>query len=413
MTTSIPILALDNTFTFGGAINSLGHLFGALDKEHFVPVLVTGQPSELLSERFPGCTCYHRLPRLPWVDNRGYLRLASLPPFRRPLLRKGLNLARFCYWHLAVSLPEAWDYYRLGKKHRVRLVHLNNILGSQFPGILAAKALRVPIVAHLRDFEEIHPVTRFYAGLIDHHVAISAAIRDNLLELGVPAERISVVHDAIDLGEFAADLDAAPLQAEFGLEPGQPRFGIFGRVVDWKGIREFLLAARQVVDRFPRARAFVVGSASDGEEAYFDEMRQLAGELGLGDRVIFTGYRRDVGALMKLMDVVVHASVRPEPFGMVIIEGMAMGKPVVATRAGGPLDIVVEEETGLLVPPGDADALAVALTELLSRPEAARTMGEHGRRRVEDCFASPLYAARIEGIYQQTLERWRHGRKNR
>ena len=413
MTTSIPILALDNTFTFGGAINSLGHLFGALDKERFAPVLVTGQPSELLSERFPGCICYHRLPRLPWLDNRGYLRLAALPPFRRPLLRKGLNLARFCYWHLAVNLPEAWHYYRLGRKHGVRLVHLNNILGSQFPGILAAKALRVPVVAHLRDFEEIHPVTRFYAGLVDHHVAISAAIRDNLLELGVPAERISVVHDAIDLGEFSADLDAAPLLAEFGLEPGQPRFGIFGRVVDWKGIREFLLAARQVAERFPRARAFVVGSASDGEESYFQQMRQLAGELGLAEQVIFTGYRRDVGALMKLMDVVVHASVRPEPFGMVIIEGMAMAKPVVATRAGGPLDIVVEGETGLLVPPGDAGALAAALIELLSRPEASRAMGASGRRRVEACFASPLYAARMEGVYQQTLERWRHGRQNR
>jgi glycosyltransferase involved in cell wall biosynthesis len=398
----VPILILDNSFTFGGAINSLCHLLRALDTEKFAPVLVTGQPEEYLAKHF-ACTWYHHVSKLTWVNDRFYRKIAAIPMFRLRPLRRVLNVSRFLYWLAFVTIPESFRYYRLGRRHGVALVHLNNILGSQLAGILAAKLLRVPCVAHLRDFEEVHPVTRFYARMIDHHVAISGAIRDNLLQLGVPAERISLVHDAIDLGEFNAAVEWEPLLVEFDLLPGQPRFGIFGRVVDWKGIREFLLATSQVMTRIPDARAFIVGGHSDGDEGFVREMRCLAVDLGIADRVTFAGYRQDVPALMKLMDVVVHASSRPEPFGMVVIEGMAMGKPVVATRAGGPLDIVTDGQSGYLVEMGDAEGLGKAVTALLRDPGLARGMGGQGRARVEELFTNGLYAARMETVFQQLL----------
>lgn len=404
MSKAIPILVLDNTFTFGGAINSLYHLFRALDKSHFAPILVTGQSRSFLEEHFAGCCWYHYIPKLPWINNRKYRKLAALPLFRNRLLGKLLNLARFGYWFLFITIPEALKYYHLGRRHGVALVHLNNILGSQLSGILAAKLLRVPCVAHLRDFEEVHAITKCYACLIDHHVAISEAIRENLLQLGIPAERVSVVHDAIDLNEFNSAIDCSPLLQEFTLRPEQPCFGLFGRVVDWKGIREFLHAARHVIEIVPDARAFIVGGYSDGDEAFVRDMQQLAVALGVADKVIFTGYRSDVPVLMKLMDVVVHASNRPEPFGMVIIEGMAMGKPVVATRAGGPLDIVVDGECGYLVAMGDGVALGDTISTLLRDPELRQFMGAKGRERVEKVFDNGVYAAKMEQIFQHLLQ---------
>jgi len=408
MRDKIGILYLDNTFTFGGAINSLSYLIEALDKKQFTPVVVTGQQEKLLQEKFGGTVCYHLMPKLTWVDNRVYSRIASLPFFKIRIVRWLLNMSRFLYWVFLVDFPEALLFWRIGKKHGVKLVHLNNIMGSQLSGIMAAKLLGVPCVAHLRDFEVNHPITRFYARLIDRHIAISSAIKENLLQLGVAANKITVVHDAINIAEFDSEVACTYLLNEFSLVPEQPKFGIFGRVIAWKGIKEFLLAAQEVIARIPNAHGFVVGGPSDGDETYYQEMQALAVELGLKGKVTFTGYRKDIPALMKFMDLIVHASTRAEPFGMVLIEGMAMGKPVVATRAGGPMDIVVDGETGYLIPIGDVAALGDAVFSLLADQDLRCRMGLQGRRKVVSEFSSQRYALQMETIYFD-IERAKHG----
>jgi glycosyltransferase involved in cell wall biosynthesis len=130
-------------------------------------------------------------------------------------------------------------------------------------------------------------------------------------------------------------------------------------------------------------------------------MEQLVIDLGLEDNVIFTGYRQDVYALMGMMDVIVHASIRPEPFGMVIIEAMAMEKPVVATRGGGPLDIVLDGKTGLLVEIKNIDELSRAILNLLTMPDFGKHMGLEGRLRVENYFCSNRYAKEMEEVFKR------------
>lgn len=399
----LSVLILDNTFSFGGAINSLRHLLAALDRNRFAPLLVTGQPRTFLTENFQ-CAWFHFVPKLPWVNNKIHKRISALGLFQYRLLRKALNLSRFWYWIVFNIIPESIKYYRLGREHKVALVHLNNVIGTQLAGILAAKLLRVPCIAHMRDFEEIHPVTRAYARWVDYFVAISQAVGGNLRLLGVPDEKISVIHDAIDLEKFSSTNESKGLRDEFGINPTRLAFGIFGRVVEWKGIRQFIHAARLVIDKLPSATAFVVGGASAGEESFFDEMHQLSQRLGLAGRLLFTGYRNDIAEIMGLMDVIVHASIKPEPFGMVIIEGMAMRKPIVATRGGGPLDIVVENRTGFLVEMGNAEALGKAILTLLRKPELRKEMGIAGREIVEQRFSSRHYAERIEAIYERMAQ---------
>lgn len=395
-------MILDNSITFGGSTQSLCCLIRALDKKQFQPVLVTGQPTDFLAKHFD-CTWYHFIPKLPWVNNQVYRKIASLRLFRFRWMRKLLNLSRFMYWIAFITVPEAVKYFRLGRKHSVALVHLNNIFGSQLAGILAAKLLRVPCVAHLRDFEEVHPITRFYAGMVDHHVAISGAVRENLLDLGVPDRRISVIHNGVDLNEFSDIPDYTYLFQEFGLAASQNRYGIFSRIVDWKGIREFICAVQIIAFEFPAAKAFIVGGKSDGDEAFMQEMRKLVTDLKLENNVVFTGYRPDVPALMGFMDIIVHASKLPEPFGRVVIEGMAMKKPVVATRGGGPLEIIIEEETGFLVEMGDSSALAHSVKTLLRQSDLRLKMGLAGRERVEQCFSTERNAGKIADIYGKLL----------
>ncbi|HOS28163.1 MAG TPA: glycosyltransferase [Deltaproteobacteria bacterium] len=399
----IPILYLDNSYTFGGAINSLEYLVRALDKDRYEPILVTGQPEDFLSEHFSDITCYHIDLKLQWVNNDFYKALVSVPLFRNRFMLRTLDFLRGIYWIVFHDIPEALKYYRIGRRHNVKLVHLNNILGSQLSGILAAQMLGVPCVAHLRDFEKSSLSTRTHARLIHHHIAISSAIRDNLLELGVPREKISIIHDAIDLDEFNDAVDTGYLEKEYAVKPEHKLFGVFGRVIGWKGIREFILAAAKVIEKNPNARAFVVGSPSDGGEEYYNEVVELTKSLGIERNVVFTGYRKDVPALMKLMDVIVHSSITPEPFGMVVIEGMAMGKPVVATRGGGPIDIVAEGETGFLVQMGNSNEMAEKLLTLFNNKKLSSDMGRKGRARVELMFCKERYARQVEKVYANAV----------
>jgi glycosyltransferase involved in cell wall biosynthesis len=404
MTYPISILILDNSYTFGGAINSLSYLLGALDREKYLPVLVSGQDEEFLKKKFD-CIWYHYIPKLPWVDNRIYKRIAKLSLFRPRIANRVLNFARFFYWLLFITIPESIGYYRIGRRHHVDLVHLNNNIGSQLSGILAARFLGIPCIAHLRCFEDKHTITRTYARFVQHHIAISRAVRENLLHLGICKKRISLVHDALDLSEFEPNQRSCQLLDEFRISSTQPTFGIFGRVVDWKGIREFVLAARIVIQTFPEARGFIVGGVSDGDKNFYLEIKKLVDECALNDKVIFTGYRPDVPDLLNLMDVVVHASNCPEPFGMVIIEGMAMCKPIVATSGGGPLDIVIDGESGYIVEMGNSDALGDAIVSLLSHPDTAKKMGLCGRNRVENVFSNKRYAERVGNIYQKVAHK--------
>jgi glycosyltransferase involved in cell wall biosynthesis len=178
---------------------------------------------------------------------------------------------------------------------------------------------------------------------------------------------------------------------------------LVGRISPSKGQHIFLKAAAQVHRRFPDVRFQIIGAALFNERDYERQVRQLASDLELQDQVEFTGFRDDVPRLISNMEILVHASVTAEPFGQVIAEGMAAGKPVVATAGGGVLEIVLDRVTGLLVGMGDVDEMSAAICRLLEDPEAAKRMGERGRARVLEHFNIKETVAKIEGVYDEVL----------
>jgi len=397
-----PVLFIDNSDTFGGAINSLGHLFRSLDESTILPKVVSAQPRSTLADIFPPGT-WHHLP----ISHRGERKdplPPNLPRWQGTVRRKIVSLGAF----LTQDLAPAFKYAELAKAIGAAAIHLNNGV-TQLDGILAARILGVPCVAHSRGF--IHPSDgvgmRLARHWVQRHVAISSAIRQNLIDLGICPATIILVPDGIELDAFRPDPPSSALREDLGIPAGAPVIGFSGRIVQWKGVREFLKASFLVLAEFREARVLLIGDPSDGGPEYYSEVLELARSSGFSERIIFAGYRADIPELMRLVDVLVHTSIEPEPFGMVLIEAMATGTPVVAARAGGPLDIVLDGVTGFLANPEDPNEVASRVLALLRDSSQRTQMGEAASRRVRECYSAELAALRITELYRAVFKEHR------
>jgi len=185
----------------------------------------------------------------------------------------------------------------------------------------------------------------------------------------------------------------AALRARFGLPSRGPLIGIVGRLQRWKGMHTCIAAMPAVRARHREAHLVIVGGAHDTEPHYGDELRALARAKGVEEAVTFAGYQADVPHWMQAMDIVVHASDR-EPFGIVVIEAMALAKPVIAGSAGGPAEVITDGQDGLLAPFDDAPALATAINRFLDDPDFAERCGAAAHTRAMD-FSAQHYAMRV------------------
>jgi glycosyltransferase involved in cell wall biosynthesis len=201
-----------------------------------------------------------------------------------------------------------------------------------------------------------------------------------------------VIYNGISAAPFEGPLPTASVLPATG--DGLLKVGLFGRIAEWKG-QHIALAA---LARRPDCRLYIVGGALFGEEAYEQRVRALTQDLGIADRVVFLGFRDDIAPIMRQMDIILHTSISPEPFGRVIVEGMLAGKPVIASRAGGAIEIIEDGVSGRLVPPDDVDALAATLGELCAQPELRQRLAEAGRARAIAEFSLEMLLQRLEGL---------------
>jgi glycosyltransferase involved in cell wall biosynthesis len=216
-----------------------------------------------------------------------------------------------------------------------------------------------------------------------------------------PRNRIVKVHPGTAVGEVAARRGSgAPLRRRLGWGEA-PVVGVVGRLQAWKGQDVFLRAAALLADDDPKVRFAVVGGAILGlEGSYPRDLHALAAELGVEDRVHFAGHQEDVYPWLDALDVVVHSSLA-EPFGLVIVEAMALGKPVVATNVAGPTEIIEEGVSGLLVPPDDPERLAQAVRRVLDDPALGERLGGNAASRAAqftDERAAAAFAAVIASV---------------
>jgi L-malate glycosyltransferase len=300
-------------------------------------------------------------------------------------------------------------FARYLRRRRIHIMHSYNFYPNVF-AIPAARLARTPVVlASIRDTGAyLTPrqcrVQRLTCRLADHILVNAEAVRQWLTAEGYDPARISVIRNGLDLSRFTPAGDAASLRRELGLPAGAPLVAMLSRLSRMKGVEDFLDAAATVAERFRDAHFLVIGDTIDHDgPRYRRELEDRAARLGLQKRVIFTGFRLDVPRLLSAVTVSVLPSLS-EGLSNTILESMAAGAPVVATRVGGSPEALEDGVDGLLVPPRDSAALSRAIGWVLDHPEAACEMGCRARARVAEEFSLQRMIRETECLYARLLE---------
>ena len=395
------VLYLDHTAKLGGGEIALLNLIQALDPARFRPHVVLGEDGPLVGKL-----------RAAGIETTILPLDTALRETRKDTLGLGslLKLSR-----IKTLLAYSRTLARFAREHSADLIHTNSLKSDIYGGI-AGRLARIPVLWHIRDSinSEYLPgpaaaAFRLLSRLMPQAVVANSSSTlhqlwprrpksGDVVYSGVP---IAVVHD----GYVERDVEPYPAGQTTWDHP--PVVALIGRIAEWKGQHVFLRAAAATRRQFPDTRYWIVGAPLFGEYEYERSLHVMTEQLEMTDRVEFLGFRDDVASLMSQIDIVVHASTLGEPFGQVVIEGMAAGKPLIATNGGALPEIVVPGETGYLVAMGSAEEMAVALERLLAAPALARTMGQAGRQRVERLFTIGHTARKMESIYDLLFARRR------
>jgi glycosyltransferase involved in cell wall biosynthesis len=292
------------------------------------------------------------------------------------------------------------------RKRRIEIVHTYGF----YPNVFAtapAKLAGAVMIASIRDQGDMwRPAQlraqRFVLRWADAIIVNASAVKDVLVRAGYDARRIEVIRNGLDLSRFEARAPQGKLRRELGLPSRGPLVAALCRLHQIKGVEHFLEAAVILCRRFPDVRFLVAG---DGYHR--QALERHAADLGLGSRVIFTGLRHDVPEFLQQVNVSVLPSLS-EALSNTLLESMAAGVPVVATRVGGNPEVVEDGVTGFLVPPREPEALAASIGRLLEHPQLAQAMGRAGRERAAEHFSLQRLTQETESLYLRLLMKSRH-----
>ena len=384
------ILFLQSTSEIGGTDVSLLRILEKLDRRRFQPVVVIPSEGPMLNAlRAQDCRVIivKEMLKLTTRKKMGYLLLYVLN------------------YPVAV-LKIAGIIHR----EEIDLVHTNTL--HNLYGFAAAKLCGRPHVWHLREivlqskfFRSFElSLTRRFA---DKIIVTSQAVADMFLDgARTYPEQMVKIPNGIDTEVFHPANSGEEIYRDLNIPPHTPLVGLVCRIDHWKGVDTFLQAVSICTREYHEARYLIVGGPIEGREDYAKKMVELADTLGIRERVYFTNWRykpADMPKVHAALSILVLASSWPEPFGLVLVEAMASGKPVIATDHGGPREICVHGETAMMVRPCDPREMAAAILTLLCDAQKARKMGQAGRERVEILFDQALRIHELEALYDELL----------
>jgi glycosyltransferase involved in cell wall biosynthesis len=295
------------------------------------------------------------------------------------------------------EVPLHWRWLRA---EGIDLVH-GNTSASRRSIVQATVSAGLPYVQHVRNVVR-NPAKNYGYQVADRIVCNSDATAAVFREEPALRGKTLTIYNAVDLSQYDGASDTR--RKELGIDASRPVIGFVGQIVPRKGVTTLIRAMAAIATAVPDALLVIVGCPPPDETAYDEECRRLVTELGLGDRVRFMGYRRDVPAFMRTFDVFALPT-RSEPFGKVVIEAMAGGAAVVASRVGGIPEIITGPELGLLIAPDDPDALAKAAVACLGDAPRRRAMAERALASVHARFTMDAMLARMQSLYDDVIAR--------
>jgi glycosyltransferase involved in cell wall biosynthesis len=359
---------------FSGAERALLMTLQSLDQQRYVPHVIAGNDGEFVTQvRALGIPCS----------------VAHLHPLER---RRPFAMARAFAAVLAAA-----------GRLRPAVIHSNEIASFHAAGYVAG-VLRIPAITHVR-FPDTNAGyswflgSRFSRALFVSHDLRAAALQE---APGVFAGRSDVLHDGVELQPEWSGEERARVRRELGLETDATLVAMAGQVAEVKGIWHFVDAARLLASAGANAHFVVLGDDLKSGGRARRAMQEKVAALGLDKQFTFLGFRKDAPRLVQAFDIIAVPSL-VEPLGNATLEAMAAGRPVVGSRVGGIPEMVVENETGQLVPPADARALADSIGRLVSDPECRARLSTAARARARDTFGIPAHGQRLQAHYDGLL----------
>lgn len=312
----------------------------------------------------------------------------------------------------AWAAPGGFDYVRKLRRllHLLRadLIHSNGLKMHLLSALCRPR--HAVLLWHMHDFPSFRPamarLLRWLRRRCDGVIAISEAVAEDVRKT-LPNLPVHVVRNAVDLDQFTPNGPVADLDALAGLPPapdGTLRVGLVATYARWKGHDVFLQAAARI--RHPHCRFYVIGGPiyrTVGSQFFRPELEALANSLGIRERLGFVDFQPEPSAVYRALDVVVHASTRPEPFGLTIAEAMACGRCVVASRAGGAAELFDDDVEAVGFPPGEVHRLAAVLDALLADPQRRRQLQNQAVAAARSKFDPRRYGNEIGQVYERHL----------
>ena len=381
------VLFFDHSPVYGGAEQSLFSVLPAL-KQPIVPVLLVSQESILTAKAQSlniNCRTIKLSPRLMSLS-RGRV----IKNILNPLLWRDLSRAQ-------QALAETVQ------KEEIDIVCANTLKAAIILGLCRNKITK-PLVWHVRDIVSGLPsAVLWLTGRLSNPkiIAVSrAAARQPALNFSPAAP--TVIHNGIDQEKWVfASRQQKPeeIKTKLGIKPGESLIGVFGQLSAWKGQEHAIYALAHLKRRGFLCKLLLAGDAIFAEQGYPESLKKLAGSLNVSGEMIFSGWLENTAPYMAAADIIVHTPVKPEPFGRVLIEAMALGKPVVAIKNGGIPEIIDHGRSGLLLE--NHQELPFVLERLLCQPAQAKALGDEARRQVQLRFNLSDTAARISDFLME------------
>ncbi len=378
--------------TVGGSYFVLLDLVRGLDRSRYQPIVGFHRDNYLID------TFKEAGAEVVMFDN--------LPPFEfgstalnRMLgpVKRLINLERGLF-------AQARVYARYLREHPVDLINLNNSMTRNHAWMLAARLTGTPCITHEMGINQSYSrISRYFGQRLDRILCVSHAVHSSMRAHGIDYPNIQVIHNGIDLSRYQLKETPEQLRRKHDIPDGVPIIGVVGNIREWKGQETLVRATAILKNKYPELRCLLVGACGHADRAYGERIDSIARELGVTGNIVLTGFQRNAIDYMELMDVVTHTSITPEPFGIVTLEAMSRSKPLISTTIGGPAEVVVSGESGLLVDPGKPRDLADAIDRFLSDPEYAARIGKQGYERMATHFSMRTTIEKTMAVYAEVL----------
>ena len=398
------ILYVENGIGYGGAIICLRHLVRNLDRSKYTPMVVTGRTGPHYQEIAQEALWQHIPDR--HIDIVGMHRILDPAnwPDKVPGLRFIINQILARTDDLANFLPFFVRLLWTAWRFKADLIHANNEPLCNRAALLVGKVLKIPTVCHVRGDQNGSRLMNWAYTLPDRFISVSHWVAKSMHEkLQVPTDKIDVIYDGIELEKLDLYAKGQEFRAHFQISKNDFAVGLIGLLIPWKGQELFLDAANHLKDKIPHLKIIIIGGTPDDCTAYESSLRQRVVNEQLEDIIVFTGHVSKMESVYNGLDVVVSASTSPEPLGTVVIECLAMGRPLIGPNHGGAAEMMEHNKTGLLFAPKNALSLAEQIEAYYNDRELRSTLGQNARDHALNTFSVGTHTDKIQTVYESLL----------